>query len=283
MVAQAALFELRVARLEDSISHCKKAIESTSRFSAILHTQQLSAILFPNPPSFDQETLVVRQQETLLAPRERWEANVSEIQAPGWLSQSPRPILWIGGRQNKRGVSWVSSFTLDLAEAMEMERGVQLIHTLCNGGQADFSVGILGVFNRATVQLLKAYPEIVLIPKNLDKLSVQRFQGVGESPEAAYKVLVDVLKMIDTQCQQDRKELFWVIDRVDMVLVKENSQAKQRFLNALLQLSIEYRSLRILLTSQFSVDEMGVAVGGKNSLMEIWVDTSKPSAMHSRH
>jgi len=164
-----------------------------------------------------------------------------------------------------------------------MERGVQLIHTLCNGEQEGVPVGILSVFNRTTVQLLKAYPEIVLVPENLDKLSVQRFQDVRQSPEAAYKVLVDVLKMVDSQCQQERKELFWVIDRVDIVLVKENSQARQRFLNALLQLSIEYKNLRILLTSQFSVDEMEVAVSGKNALMEVWVDSSKPSAMKSRH
>jgi hypothetical protein len=278
-VAQAAKFEIRFASLENSISQCQKTIENGNQFSAILHTQQLCGIILPNPPSYEHEALVIRQQETLLAPREHWEANISEIQAPGWLTSSPRPILWIGGRRNRRNVTWVSSFTLDLVDAMEIEPSVHAICTLCNNRQEN---GPLAIFKSAIAQLLKVYPGIVLEPSNLDKLSLQRFRSIGESPEVAFRVLADILKMVDTKCQQDGIELFWVIDRVDVLLTKENLQGKQRFVKALLQLAVEYKNLRILLTSQFSVGEMEIAVGGVCSLMEIWVDTTKPLAMHSR-
>jgi hypothetical protein len=179
-------------------------------------------------------------------------------------------------------VSWVSSFTLDLAEALEMERSVQVVYVLCNRGQENIPIGPLHVFERAIVEMLKAYPELVLVPENLDKLSVQRFQAVRESPEAAYKILVDILKMVDVWCQKDRKELFLLIDRVDVVLMKENAQGRQRFLRALTQLNVEYKTLRLLLTSQFPVGEMELTIEGKNSLIEVWVDTTKPLVMHSR-
>lgn len=255
---------------------------ASSRFSAILYVQNLTSILFPTPLLIEREILLVRQQESLLAPRERWESNVSEIQAPAWLSRSPRPILWIGGRQNRRGVSWVSSFTLDLVEALKMERTVQVLYTLCNSGKDGVPASPLSVFKRLAVELLKAYPEIVLVPENLDKLSVQKFQAVGESPEAAYKILADILKIVDIQCQRDRKELFLLIDRVDVMLTRENVAGRQRFLRALLQLNAEYKNLRLVLTSQHPVVELEVGAEGKDSLMEIWVDTTKPLAMHSR-
>jgi hypothetical protein len=207
---------------------------------------------------------------------------VSEIQPPEWLSKYPRPLLWIGGRQNRRRVSWVSSFTLDLVEALEMERTVQVVYILCNGGQENVPIGPLHVFRRAIMELLKVYPELVLVPENLDKLSVQRFQAVRESPEAAYKILVDILKMVDVQCQKDEKELFLLMDRVDVVLMKENAHGRQRFLKALTQLNVEYKTLRVLLTSQLPVEEIEFTTGGKDDLMEVWVDTTKPLVMYSR-
>lgn len=179
-------------------------------------------------------------------------------------------------------MSWVSSFALDLVEALEMERGAQVVYTLCNGDQKDVRMSPLIVFERVITQLLKAFPELVIVPENLDRLSLQRFHAVKESPEAAYKILADILKMIDAKCQLERKEMFLLIDRVDVVLMKENSQGRQRFVRALKQLITEYKSLRIVATSQFTLEEMELAKEGKESVTEVWVDTSKPLAMYSR-
>lgn len=217
-----------------------------------------------------------------LAPRERWDANVSEIQAPGWLSQNPRPILWIGGRQNRRGVTWVSSFSLDLIEALEMERRVEVIPIICGGSEQALPLSPPIVFKYLIIQLLKAYPDIVLLPNNLARLSLQRFQTVGESPEAAYRILADVLQMVDQQSQRDGKETFLLLDRIDVVFEKLKFQERQRFLNALWQLNKEYKTLRILVTSQSPADEIEVGTVLRGALTQIWVDTSRPSAMHSR-
>jgi hypothetical protein len=305
MIAQEETFDIRIAGLEDNIAECRKAVESNTpsiflyaglivetgreancnlvatTFSAIQYVQSLSAILFPNPPSLELGILFLRQQEALLATRELWDSNISEIQALDWLTQSPRPILWIGGRQNRRGVSWVSSFSLDLVEALEMERAVQVIFMLCDGGQEDTVQGSLGVFKWLVLQLLKSHPEVVLRPQNLEKLSLQRFQAAGQSPEAVYKILADILQMVDAQCQREGKELFLLIDRVDMVLTKMNTRDKQRFLRALWRLIEEYKTLRIVLTSQLPIEEMEIGKGMKEGLMEIWVDTTRPLPMHS--
>lgn len=255
---------------------------ASSNFAAILHVQNLCEILFPIAPSPESEVVSIRQQETLLAPRERWDANVSEIQAPGWLSKSPRPILWIGGRQNRRGVSWVSSFALDLIDALEMERSVDVVYTLCSGGEKGPMTRPIDIFKRAILQLLKAYPELVLAPENLDKMSMQRFKAISDSPEVAFKVLADILKMVDAKCQRSGKELFLLLDRVDIVLMRENALGRQRFLRALMQLNSEYKSLRVVLTSQFPVAELKFTTISRESLTEIWVDTTKPLAMYSR-
>ena len=243
--------------------------------------QSLSALLLPDPPSLERETLLIRQQEGLLAARERWDSNISEIQAPGRLARSPRPILRIGGRQNRRGVSWVSRFTLDLVEALEMEGGVQVMIMLYDGGQEEVVQGALSVFKWTILQLLKTCPEVVLVPQNLEKLSLQRFQTVGQSPDAAYKILADILKIVDAHYQREGKEVFLLIDRVDMVLTKVNIREKHRVLKALLQLIAEYKTLRIVVTSQFPIREMEIEKEVREELMEIWVDMTKPIPMHS--
>ena len=255
---------------------------ASTRFSATLHIQNLNAILIPSPPRLESELLFIRQQETLLAQRECWESNISEIQAPGWLLKSPRPILWIGGRKNRRGVTWVSSFTLDLVEALQMESSTQVVYILCNSGNEDGSIGPLQIFKRLIVNLLNAYPETVLVPENLNDLSLQRFRGVGESPEVAYKLLADILMMVDMQCQRNGQELFVLVDRVDMVLRMEHLQERQRFLRALRRLSLTCHTLRFVVTSQYLVEELEIKMEDKDDLMEVWVDTTKPSPMQSR-
>ncbi|KUJ16653.1 uncharacterized protein LY89DRAFT_782878 [Mollisia scopiformis] len=254
-------------------------MDTSITFSAIQHAQSLSAILFPHLPSLEDQMISIRQRETLLAPREHWMSNVSEIQAPGWLSHSPRPLLWIGGRRNRRGISWVSSFTLDVVEALKMEPSVKVVYTLCDNAAL---MSQLIVFKHLIVQLLRAYPEILLVPENLNDLPVQRLAGIGDSTELAYRVLADIIRMVNQQCHRDGKEVFLLIDRVDVVLTMEDSKGKLRFLKALKQLLVEYRALRMILTSEYSMEEIEIGKEGREATVEIWVDTTKPVTMHSR-
>lgn len=87
-----------------------------------------------------------------------------------------------------------------------MEQGVQVMFMLCKGGHEEVAPGALNVFKWTILQLLKTYPEVVLVPQNLEKLFLQRLQAVGQSPEAAYKILADILKMVDAHCQREGKK-----------------------------------------------------------------------------
>jgi hypothetical protein len=75
--------------------------------------------------------------------------------------------------------------------------------------------------------------------------------------------------------------VFLLIDRVDKAMMKINLRDKHRFLKALLQLVAEYNTFRIVVTRQFPIREMEIDKEVREGLMEIWVDMTKPSPMHS--
>lgn len=253
-----------------------------AKTEAIKYTHQISKLLSQN--HCDQETRrrLIHQQAKKLTPRERWENNVSEIQAPGWVSRNPRPMLWIGGRQNKIGISWVSSFSLDFIEAVEMERATSIAYVLCNKGSDEEPPTPAHIFTEAIVQLLKVHRDILTVPRNLEQLSLQRFEEIGESPETAFQVLVDILRMVNEKCQRVNTETFLLIDRIDISLSRQSSVVTQRFLRALQQLIQEFETLRIILTGQCRAQGISALLDGRDQMTEIWVDTTTPLAMYSR-
>lgn len=246
-----------------------------TRFETIRYTQQISTILFPDLIDLESEKAFIRQQENALAPKERWENHTSEIQFPGWVKRDPRPILWIGGRQNRRDVSWVSSFALDVIEALEIERSADVASVLCNKGSNLEQPTPLFIFKRMIIQLLQGHPDIVSMPKNLILLPLQRFEQIEKSPEAAYKVLADVLRMIDERNNVESREIFLVIDRIDICLGRENEQGRKRLFRSLQMLSLEYKSVQLILTSQYPAKDMGVLLEGEKHLAEVWMNTTK--------
>lgn len=253
-----------------------------SQIEAIKYTHQISNILYHRCLNQEIPKLLIRQQSKGLAPRERWEHNVSEIQAPSWLVGTYRPLLWIGGRQNQKCISWVSSFSLDFIEAIQMNRAATIVYVLCNSGPDSESPTPLQIFSEVILQILQVQPEILTMPQNLLRLPLQRFEDIRESPEMAYKILADILQMVDEKCRLEGTEMFLLIDRVDIPLSARNTPSR-RFLQALQQLVKEYETLRIVLTSQCRPQEIDSLLDGKDQIMEIWVDTTKPQAMYSRN
>jgi hypothetical protein len=158
-----------------------------AKIEAIKYAHQISGTLVHRCPDQEFARLLIARQAEELTPREQWENNMSLIQAPGWLECSPRPILCIGGRQNKKGMSLVSSFCLDFMEAIEMERAASIISVLCNSGPDSRPPTPLRIFSEAVFQTLQAHPGILTVPENIAKLSIQRFDDIQDSPEAAYK------------------------------------------------------------------------------------------------
>ena len=266
--------------LQNDLLRLQQIVVSSSHLDAIKYTHQLSRSLLPKAFEIPDPKLHINNEEVALAPRERWENNVSQIQAPGWIDRDPRPLLWIGGKQNRRGASWVSSFSIDLVQASELEPGVEIAYVSCNTGDAKEKQVPVLLFKKLILQLLKKYPEVLSSPEYLENLSIERFEHVRDSPEKAFKILSDILNMVDLCCQPERKETFLLIDRVDSCQF-EAPQERQRFFKAIQQLRTQYKTLRIILTGQCPWESMGVSLD-KEAVTEIWVDTSKPLAMHSR-
>ena len=229
-----------------------------------------------------EKTLIKQQQQQALSPKDRWENNVSYIQFPGWAKRDPRPILWIGGRQNKRGVSWVSSFAIDLIEALDMERGIDTACVLCSSSRTEKLVTPLNIFKQIIIQLLMAQPDIVANPANLKILTIQRFDRAKNSPEAAYSILTFVLRMIDEAASHKNREIFLIIDRIDLCLARETYDSRTRFLRSLKMLNMEFKTLRLILTSQKPTEEMKLPLGGEEQVTEVWIDTTEQASIYGR-
>jgi hypothetical protein len=299
MIIQASAHASAFARMEGGLESCRRSIngkqichilgtvyierqKDIAQIEATKYTHQIWKAL--SHKRLDQENgrRLIHQQAKELTPRERWEYNVSKIQAPGWLACRPRPMLRIGGRQSKRGISWVSSFSLDFVEAVEIERATSIAYVLCNNGSNEEPPTPVHIFTEAILQLLKVHVDVLTVPRNLEQLSLQRLEDIGDSPETAYQILVDILKMVNEKCKRENAETFLLIDRVDISLSRQNSVVTQRFLRALQQLIQEYETLRIILTGQCRAQGISALLDGKDQMMEIWVDTTTPLAMYSR-
>lgn len=119
-------------------------------------------------------------------------------------------------------------------------------------------------------------------PENLRPLSIQAFEQIGQSTEHTYKLLADTLKLIDEESDRQDVEIFLAIDRIDICLSVENGQGKARFLKSLHRLNEGIPAVHVILTSRYPATYVAELLGGKEQLMEVGVDTSRPVAMHSR-
>jgi hypothetical protein len=246
---------------------------------ALKYINEIAAILAPT--TSDPSSAPTRDRERLqdLAPKEQWETFASEIQFPDWARTQRPPILWVGGKQNKRGACWVSSLALDLIEALEAERGIDLAYVLCDHGGEHEPLTPRAILNMAIVQLLKARPDIVFERQFMDLLPFQMLKEASHSTQVAYVALASLLKIVGLD---DNREIFIVVDRIDMCTAMARESEAKRFLQSLQNLNEIIPQLRMIVTSSTPAPEMGPSKGSSQHFAEIWVNPHKPIAMSSR-
>jgi hypothetical protein len=293
MVEQTAAFDIKIARIEQRMSNVQNSLTGKApnfgefpapggnfftghlQCEAVKYISELSAIFSISLDGIEhQTTLLKQQQQKGLAPRERWENNALDIDFPSWAKRNPRPILWIGGQQNNRGVSWVSSFAIDLVDALSTERDIDTAFVLCSNGDAEDTIKPLTIIKQIIIQLLMAHLDIVASPENVKVLSIQRFERAENSPQAAFILLSSILGMLEDADVHRNREIFLVIDRIDICLTPETDDVRKAFLNTLKLLNIEFKSLRVILTSQKPAQSMKLLLGGKEHVTEVWIDTT---------
>jgi hypothetical protein len=249
---------------------------------ALKYINEIAAILAP--ATSDPSSAPTRDRERLqdLAPKEQWETFASEIQFPDWARNQRPPILWVGGKQNKRGVCWVSSLALDLIEALEAERGIDLAYVLCNHGGEHEPLTPQAIFNTAIVQLLKARPDIVFERQFMDLLPLQVLKEASHSTQVAYVALASLIKIVGELSLVDNRETFIVVDRIDMCTAMTRESEAKRFLQSLQNINELIPQLRIIVTSSTPAPEMGASRGPSQHFAEVWINPHKPIAMSSR-
>ena len=94
-----------------------------------------------------------------------------------------------------------------------MERAARIAYIVCNGGFDSSPPTPLQIFSGAMIQTLQVNPEILTIPQNISKLTLQGFEDIHDSPEMAFKLLADILQMANEKCRHENTEMFLLIDR----------------------------------------------------------------------
>jgi hypothetical protein len=67
-----------------------------------------------------------------------------------------------------------------------MERATGIAYVLCNKGSDEEPPTPVHIFTETILQLLKVHADILAAPKNLEQLSLQRFEDVGDSPKTVF-------------------------------------------------------------------------------------------------
>lgn len=80
---------------------------------------------------------------------------------------------------NHHGFSWVSSFSLDLIGALELEPSVTIAYVLCEPEHTESKYTPLDIFNSILLQVLNAQPETLNRPENIILLPLQVSEHAG--------------------------------------------------------------------------------------------------------
>lgn len=88
--------------------------------------------------------------------------------------------------------------------------------------------------------------------------------------------------MIDEAASHKNREIFLIIDRIDLCLARETYDSRTRFLRSLKMLNMEFKTLRLILTSQKPTEEMKLPLGGEEQVTEVWIDTTEQASIYGR-
>ena len=112
-----------------------------AKYKSYSRAQKLASFLQLPPYDPQAEKYFNDTQRIHLPARDNWEYHPSLIQFPSWEQQSPRPLYWISGPESGPGVSWVSSFSVDLIDALSVNESLIAAYVFCcNGNEGEVLV-----------------------------------------------------------------------------------------------------------------------------------------------
>ena len=169
------------------------------------------------------------QDRRHLAPADRW---VKHIRTSS-VNLGPRTgggvptacLTWISAQLARRNVSWVSSFSVDLIAAIKIATtGNNVAHVFCKHGQGS-GLRPSNIITSIIAQILIFWPELVLYhPEQLPRQRFQKLRRTGASDHkywrgealAAWELLRDMLRVLETSKARQGQRLLILIDRIDL-------------------------------------------------------------------
>ncbi|KAI9745898.1 MAG: hypothetical protein M1818_000579 [Claussenomyces sp. TS43310] len=253
------------------------AITALARYKAMHRCQKLCDILWPERYNPGQEKDFNSRERIHLAPRDQWEYHASAIQFPEWQQQDPRPLFWISGPESAEGLSWVSSFSVDLIDALAINESLATTYVFCRNGWDQLWTPAL-VLKRMIAQVLEAFHQIVI--DHVSVLSTRRFRDLGDNAWEAWDLFCDILGILQDIMTQRGSELYIVIDRLDLCkTIDEDFSVKSHFIPLLQGLSQNYKATRVVLTSTVQAERLETLHQGEKLLRSVWIDVEHAVSM----
>lgn len=160
-------------------------------------------------------------------------------------------LVWIAGKTGRRGVSWVSSFSVDLAQHLEKFSNVDAAYVFCRRVEgARYTPAMMA--KTLVAQLLELYPEAAV--DNIRRLPPGVFEGVGDHRDAgaarrAWALLEAVLRVLRGTAEAKGRRILVLIDRLDLCESNFDFSVLRHFIPRLQALSENWPHVSVLITA----------------------------------
>jgi hypothetical protein len=210
-------------------------------------------------------------QRKHLAERDQWEYHSSQIQFPAWEILTPRPLLWLSGPERSPGISWVSSFSVDLIDALSAGENFVSAYIFCSSDNTELNLTPVEILQRLIISILLSFPQITI--SHISLLSIRRFQEVGQSGFKAWELLKEILEIVQDIMVEKSQELYIIIDRLDLCTSDEVFGIQKQLIPRLQEISQRWRNTRVVLSSTVMVERVGTLRSEEGWLKNVWLDT----------
>lgn len=270
------LMTAMLGKLDDSHAITLGYIESTAR----LHISGIHRELLPERYDIQEVTTNIENAEKLLPPQERWQARSIDDDVKGWLTpMKRRPLLWISGQAQKNRISWLSPFSIDLAETLVLESDIGLAYVFCDDGRSDYPSPDFVV--RCLIgQLLRSHPRVALdFPDDISKEKAHSICTSTKKAKAALDFLYEVLARLRMQPDWPKRGYFLLVDRVDLVRDEKGCDLFKFFIPQLQKLGNSFRDINVVLTSAVPAEAIEDLDRDDTCLKQIARGPPRPVAM----
>lgn len=156
------------------------------------------------------------------------------------------------------------------------------------------------ILKRLISTILSSFPQITI--SHVAMLPCNRFQEVNDSELKAWELLAErketlnpskhhtsdnadskppvVLEIVQDVMVEQQKELFIIIDRLDMCISDdEDFGVRKELLPRLQDIPQRWRNTRVVVTSTVMAERVGTLRGDENWIRNVWIDTATAVSM----